>query len=134
MDRDADPTSFSAIAATTTTATADSSDNEESDRSSPVARPSTATGHGRFRWVVERTFAWLHQFRRLLVRYERRAEIHKAFLAIGCCLICWRRLGQSTNWNDSKRKAPVPDQEQTGRKVRPGAMVRRRRVGSSPCR
>jgi transposase len=97
MDRDADPTSFSAIAATTTTATADSSDNEESDRSSPVARPSTATGHGRFRWVVERTFAWLHQFRRLLVRYERHAEIHKAFLAIGCCLICWRPLAQSTN-------------------------------------
>jgi uncharacterized protein (UPF0261 family) len=34
----------------------------------PVARPSTATGLGRFRWVVERTFAWLHRFRRLLVR------------------------------------------------------------------
>lgn len=62
-----------------------------------VARPSTATGLGRFRWVVERTFAWLHRFRRLLVRYERRAESHEAFLAIGCCLICWRRLAQSTS-------------------------------------
>jgi transposase len=28
---------------------------------------------GRFRWVVERTFSWLHRFRRLSVRYERRA-------------------------------------------------------------
>ncbi len=44
------------------------------------------------RWVVERTFAHLHQFKRLLVRYERRAEMHEAMLALGCCLICFRRL------------------------------------------
>jgi putative transposase len=44
------------------------------------------------RWVVERTFAWLHQFKRLLVRYDRRADIHEAFLALGCCLVCYRRL------------------------------------------
>ncbi len=30
------------------------------------------------RWVVERTFAWLNQFRRLRVRYEKRADIHEA--------------------------------------------------------
>jgi transposase len=28
------------------------------------------SGLGRFRWVVERTFAWLNQFRRLRLRYE----------------------------------------------------------------
>jgi len=50
------------------------------------------SGLGRYRWVVERTFAWLHQFKRLLVRYDRRADIHEAFLAIGCCLVCYRRL------------------------------------------
>lgn len=44
---------------------------------------------GRFRWVVERTFAWLHGFRRLDVRYERRPDIHQAFLNLGCALICW---------------------------------------------
>jgi transposase len=53
------------------------------------------SGLGRARWVVERTFAWLHQFKRLLVRYERRAEIHEAFLALGCCLVCLRRLQPS---------------------------------------
>ena len=53
------------------------------------------SGLGRYRWVVERTFAWLHQFKRLLVRYDRRAEIHEAFLAIGCCLVCYRRLHNS---------------------------------------
>ena len=53
------------------------------------------SGLGRVRWVVERTFAWLHHFRRLLVRYDRRHEIHEAFLAIGCCLVCSRRLQNS---------------------------------------
>jgi hypothetical protein len=42
--------------------------------------------------VVERTIAWLHQYRRLRVRYERRDDIHEAFLAIGCSLICLKLL------------------------------------------
>jgi hypothetical protein len=39
--------------------------------------------------VVERTLAWLNRFRRLTIRYERRADIHEAFLQLGCILICW---------------------------------------------
>jgi transposase len=46
------------------------------------------SGLGKQRWVVERTIAWLHQYRRLRVRYERRDDIHEALLAIGCSLIC----------------------------------------------
>lgn len=46
------------------------------------------SGLGIFRWVVERTLSWLHQFRRLRVRYERRPDIHEAFVKIGCILIC----------------------------------------------
>jgi hypothetical protein len=34
----------------------------------------------------------LHQFRRLRVRYERRDDMHEAFLALGCILICYRSL------------------------------------------
>jgi transposase len=62
-----------------------------------IARRNTkhGSGLGRYRWIVERTFAWLHQFKRLLVRYDRRAEIHEAFLALGCCLVCHRRLMNS---------------------------------------
>jgi transposase len=48
------------------------------------------SGLGVFRWVVERTISWLHQFRRLRIRYERRADIHRAFLILGCILICYR--------------------------------------------
>lgn len=47
---------------------------------------------GRHRWVVERTFAWLARYRRLAVRYERRADIHLAFLTLGCALICFNYL------------------------------------------
>lgn len=43
---------------------------------------------GRHRWVVERTLSWLSRFRRLTIRYERRADIHEAFLHLGCALIC----------------------------------------------
>ena len=53
------------------------------------------SGRGRQRWVVERSIAWLHGFRRLLVRYERRADIHEAFLTLACCMICFRRLRAS---------------------------------------
>ena len=45
--------------------------------------------------MVERTFAWLHLFKRLLVRYDRHHEIQEAFLALGCCLVCFRRLARS---------------------------------------
>ncbi|MBE7158421.1 MAG: IS5 family transposase, partial [Rhodospirillales bacterium] len=37
---------------------------------------------GKHRWVVERTFAWINQFRRLVVRYERHADLYRAFLII----------------------------------------------------
>ncbi len=43
---------------------------------------------GRHRWVVERTLAWLAKYRRLTIRYERRDDIHEAFLQLGCSLTC----------------------------------------------
>ena len=47
---------------------------------------------GKRRWVVERTLAWLNRLRRLTVRYERRADLHQAFLSLRCALSCWRFL------------------------------------------
>jgi transposase len=49
-------------------------------------------GLGRWRWVVERTFDWLNHFRRLRVRYDKRAGIHEAFLSLGCAWICRQSL------------------------------------------
>ena len=45
---------------------------------------------GCHRWVVERTHSWLNGFRRLKIRYERKAQMHQALLSLGCALICFR--------------------------------------------
>jgi transposase len=58
-------------------------------------RTEHGSGLGVFRWPVERTIAWFHQYRRLRVRYERRADIHEAFLIIAAILICWNFLANS---------------------------------------
>jgi len=47
------------------------------------------SGLGTTRWVIERTMAWLHHFRRLRLRWERRADIHSAFLVLGAALITY---------------------------------------------
>ncbi len=59
-----------------------------------IARRGTAhgSGIGRQRWVVERGFAHLHNFRRLRIRYERDPAIHTAFLTLACAILCHRRL------------------------------------------
>ncbi|WP_406116344.1 IS5 family transposase [Streptomyces sp. NBC_01014] len=53
------------------------------------------SGLGKTRWVVERTFAWLHQFKRLRIRYEIRADLHLGLLQLACSIICLRRLRTS---------------------------------------
>ncbi|WP_405531068.1 IS5 family transposase [Streptomyces canus] len=50
------------------------------------------TGLGTFRWVVERTISWLHGFRRLRIRWERRDDLHEAFLGLAVCLITHRHV------------------------------------------
>jgi transposase len=62
-----------------------------------IARRKTehGSGLGSPRWVVERTFAWLHEFHRPHVRYERTARTLEALLNHACCLICFRRLESS---------------------------------------
>ncbi|WP_155836895.1 IS5 family transposase [Paraburkholderia mimosarum] len=59
-----------------------------------IARRGHSHGNGlrKVRSFVERTHAWLHHIRRLRIRFERRADIHEAFLKFGCCLICWKIL------------------------------------------
>jgi len=46
-------------------------------KSLPSRQTEHGSGLGRYRWVVERTVAWLHNFKRLLVRFERRADIQR---------------------------------------------------------
>jgi transposase len=46
----------------------------------------------RKRWKVERTIAWLGNFRRLVVRYERKIKMYQAFFHLACCIILLRWL------------------------------------------
>ncbi len=46
----------------------------------------------RRRWTVERLFAWLQNFRRVVVRYERRRDNFLGMLHLACCLILMRGL------------------------------------------
>ncbi|GAA2267146.1 hypothetical protein GCM10010145_47000 [Streptomyces ruber] len=62
-----------------------------------IARRGVAhgSGLGTVRWVVEGTFAWLHQFKRLRIRHECRAEPRQGPLELVCSTICLRRLRRS---------------------------------------
>jgi transposase len=59
-------------------------------------RPATQDGRSlrryKRRWKVERLFAWLQNFRRLVVRYEYYAENYLGFLSLGCAFILLRNL------------------------------------------
>lgn len=45
------------------------------------------------RWVVERTHSWLNRFRRILIRWEKRADAYIAMLHLACGIITWRATG-----------------------------------------
>ena len=55
-------------------------------------RAAHGSGLGVFRWPVERTLGWLHQFRRLGFRRDRLLSIHQAFVTLACCVIALRYL------------------------------------------
>jgi putative transposase len=44
------------------------------------------------RWVVEVFFSWLNRFRKLLVRFEKKAQNYEALLHFACALIVWRKI------------------------------------------
>lgn len=45
------------------------------------------------RWVVERTHSGLNRFRRILTRWEKRADTYLAMLHLACGIITWRATG-----------------------------------------
>jgi transposase len=52
----------------------------------------TRDPNGRHRWPVERTHAWLHNWRRISTRWERRPELYLALLQLACSMIIYRLL------------------------------------------
>ena len=62
----------------------------------PRAKPGRPVAHGsglgRVRYVVERTVAWLANFRRIAQCYERTGESWQALNELACCVICANKL------------------------------------------
>jgi hypothetical protein len=85
--------------AMTATPSAAPASNAAPNRSSRNARPPASTAWAKLRYVVEQTFALLHQFRRLAVRWERYLNLHDGLVSLAWALICWRRL---INWTDQR--------------------------------
>ena len=55
-------------------------------------RTRRARGKAR-RWVVERTHSWMNRYRRILIRWEKKAENYLAMLHFACAIITWRAAG-----------------------------------------
>jgi transposase len=62
-----------------------------------------AKGYKPKRWVVERSASWLNRFRRLLIRWEKKAENYVALSQLACCITVYRRtvLGWALTPSDS---------------------------------
>jgi transposase len=64
------------------------------NRKKPATQDGRALRRYRRRWIIERTNAWLGNFRRLVVRYDRSLTIYGAFFHIACFMIVLRRVVQ----------------------------------------
>lgn len=60
------------------------------NRCKPVTQDGRALRRYRRRWKIERLFAWLQNFRRLVVRYEYHVANFVGFVHLGCMLILLR--------------------------------------------
>lgn len=49
-------------------------------------------GYRARRWVVERTHSWINRSRRLLVRWEKKAENYLAFLHLACAQLIFGKV------------------------------------------
>jgi transposase len=63
-------------------------------RATPGKPVTHGSGLGRVRYVVERTVAWLANYRRIVQCYERTGAIWQAFNELACCVICAKKLSK----------------------------------------
>lgn len=59
-------------------------------RGEPKLEPGGPRRHRARRWVVERTGSWHNRFRKLAVRFEKKACNYLALVHLACCLIIYR--------------------------------------------
>jgi transposase len=62
------------------------------NRTKPKLQDARKLRRYRRRYKIERTFAWLGNFRRLVVRYDRLITVYRAFFHLACLIITLRQL------------------------------------------
>lgn len=62
------------------------------NRRKPVTQDGRTLRRYKRRWKIERLFAWLQNFRRLVVRYEYHLKNFLAMVQLGCAVILLRRV------------------------------------------
>ena len=60
-------------------------------RKKPQTQDGRVLRRYRRRWKIERLFAWLQNFRRILTRHERKAGNYLGFVYLGCIKILLRQ-------------------------------------------
>jgi transposase len=63
-----------------------------SNRTKPKTQDGRALRRYKRRWQIERLFAWFHNFRRIVVRYDWYEQNFLGFVQLGCILILLRHL------------------------------------------
>ena len=58
----------------------------------PLPAPGDPDRHSPRRWVVEVAHSWFNRFRRLLIRWEKKAANYLGFVQLAACLIIYRKL------------------------------------------
>ncbi len=61
-------------------------------KTAPLPPPTDPLRHPPRRWVVEVSHSWFNRFRRLLIRWEKKAAHYEGFIALAACLIIYRKL------------------------------------------
>jgi transposase len=62
------------------------------NRVKPATQDGRALRRYKRRWIIERTNAWLQNFRRLVVRYERSATIFLGLVHLACAIILLKKV------------------------------------------
>ncbi len=62
------------------------------NRKKPKTQDGRSLRRYKRRWKIERTFAWLGNYRRLLVRWERDLVVYRGFFHLACALVALNRL------------------------------------------